>query len=466
MVEKYGKTIEAVFIRRAQPVEKTPGFSDEIGRDAHLSQWRDQRIHFFDTYIGAAVQALGLELIKPEGLFKVVRSSQQMFLDLDSPSTLEEWRATERRRTLLNRDTREARQVLRAKAVEAKDRVNADVAKLSRRRSGQDLLREAFEVTADAGLKLSVTVDRFLQSRLMEDAEQEELEIVGLDDDDAYAAAPPPLRRLGRSGLVHRTAGSFEGERSPVSNRSSSSRSPLSPQALSPTPGGERGDGAERLCGSGRLSPVALGRSASGLLSVSPRRRNENMQLLDVMHEWDQHLGALPPKPHPIGPARRTGERVLTIYGTGVVRRWHAMQEEEDEEDSASDEEAGAAAAAAHAAKGATAAAAAAAAAAQAGAVAPGARAMGRSGSEDSAGTGSGMRSASLGSIGSDPDSEDSDRLRSILSSPGPRNIMDLPEADAETLSFGHEAMGAFRPPEPTLLALGGDASASPALSR
>ena len=75
------------------------------------------------------------------------------------------------------------------------------------------------------------------------------------------------------------------------------------------------------------MSPVLLGRSASGLLSVSPRRRAENTQLLDVMHEWDQHLGALPPKPHPIGPARRTGERVLTIYGTGVVRRWHAMQD-------------------------------------------------------------------------------------------------------------------------------------------
>ena len=55
-----------------------------------------------------------------------------------------------------------------------KARVNLDVARLSRRRSGHDLLREAFEVTADAGLKLCVTVDKVLQSQLMEDREQEE----------------------------------------------------------------------------------------------------------------------------------------------------------------------------------------------------------------------------------------------------------------------------------------------------
>lgn len=145
-----------------------------------------------------------MDLIKPEGLFRVVRSSQQMFLDLEKPTTLEEWRKTERRRNLINRDTRTARLLLRARAVEAKGksfrflcimtelltyftsmficynmlfdkaRVNLDVARLSRRRSGHDLLREAFEVTADAGLKLCVTVDKVLQSQLMEDREQEE----------------------------------------------------------------------------------------------------------------------------------------------------------------------------------------------------------------------------------------------------------------------------------------------------
>ena len=151
MVKKYGATIEAVFIRRAQPVDKTPGFDEEVGREKHLAQWRAQRIFFFDTYVGAAVQvniinisffllnfmtefsdnlmmiflflllqALELDLIKPEGLFRVVRSSQQMFLDLEKPTTLEEWRKTERRRNLINRDTRTARQLLRARAVEAK----------------------------------------------------------------------------------------------------------------------------------------------------------------------------------------------------------------------------------------------------------------------------------------------------------------------------------------------------------
>ena len=56
MVKKYGATIEAVFIRRAQPVDKTPGFDEEVGREKHLAQWRAQRIFFFDTYVGAAVQ--------------------------------------------------------------------------------------------------------------------------------------------------------------------------------------------------------------------------------------------------------------------------------------------------------------------------------------------------------------------------------------------------------------------------
>ena len=69
------------------------------------------------------LQALELDLIKPEGLFRVVRSSQQMFLDLEKPTTLEEWRKTERRRNLINRDTRTARQLLRARAVEAKGRL-------------------------------------------------------------------------------------------------------------------------------------------------------------------------------------------------------------------------------------------------------------------------------------------------------------------------------------------------------
>ena len=80
-------------------------------------------------------------------------------------------------------------------------------------------------------------------------------------------------------------------------------------------------------------SPSPLSGSSSSRRDSSTPRYGQQPRsgnaLLDVRHEWDQHLGALPPKPHPIGPARRVGERVLTVYGTGVVVRWHDQEERE-----------------------------------------------------------------------------------------------------------------------------------------
>ena len=226
-----------------------------------------------------------------------------------------------------------------------------------------------------------------------------------------------------------------------------------------------------------------------------------------IRHEWDQHLGVLPPKPHPIGPARRVGERVLTVYGTGVVVRWHDQEERET--------------------AAAVAAAAAAAAAAVADIVLPAASGAGTGAAgknDEGASTAAGVVAASVSADASSSSSPPSSlsaltdgaaagsnvselggasgdaaaaaaaaattrmafgdavssgeelamldddgrspssalRLRSILSSPGPTNGMDLPVQEAGTLAFGPDAMYTYVPPvSPTLLELEGRSSSS-----
>lgn len=70
MCQLLPEQMEAVFIHKVQPVHATPGYKDYTTTE----QWQQMRIHFFTTYVGAALIALKLQLIEITGLQRIAKN--------------------------------------------------------------------------------------------------------------------------------------------------------------------------------------------------------------------------------------------------------------------------------------------------------------------------------------------------------------------------------------------------------
>ncbi|DAZ94935.1 TPA: hypothetical protein N0F65_012652 [Lagenidium giganteum] len=98
IVEKFGSdALEAGYFHLVQPIEKTFGLRslDDIER------WRKMNIVFFNTYVGAAVQAYKLKQIRLCGLKKICESATKSFVEMEGWPTPGD---RERIRMLVNAD--------------------------------------------------------------------------------------------------------------------------------------------------------------------------------------------------------------------------------------------------------------------------------------------------------------------------------------------------------------------------
>ncbi|KAE8968709.1 hypothetical protein PR002_g27662 [Phytophthora rubi] len=110
IVENFGSdALEAAFFQRVQPMEKMFNYHSK----GDLERWRKMNIIFFDTYVGAAVEACRMKKIRLSGLKKVCDDAGQSFEAIHSWLTPQ---SRERARLLLNRDLAAAN-VLLAKKV-------------------------------------------------------------------------------------------------------------------------------------------------------------------------------------------------------------------------------------------------------------------------------------------------------------------------------------------------------------
>ncbi|KAL8002365.1 hypothetical protein Plhal703r1_c15g0071751 [Plasmopara halstedii] len=98
IVEKFGPDVlEAGFFHRVQPLEKMFNYHSK----EDLVRWRKMNIFFFDTYVGAAVEAYGMKMIRLSGLKKICDDAGQSFEAIQTWLTSQ---SRERARLLLNRD--------------------------------------------------------------------------------------------------------------------------------------------------------------------------------------------------------------------------------------------------------------------------------------------------------------------------------------------------------------------------
>jgi len=77
MIQSHKDRIEAVFIHKVQDLTKTPGF-----KDGSIQLWEDLGIVFFETYVGAALEACKRKLLRPSGLQMVANKAVQEFTKL------------------------------------------------------------------------------------------------------------------------------------------------------------------------------------------------------------------------------------------------------------------------------------------------------------------------------------------------------------------------------------------------
>ncbi|GAB5363207.1 hypothetical protein AAMO2058_000863800 [Amorphochlora amoebiformis] len=106
MIERDGKRVESVFIHKVQDLSKTPGFTDDS-----LAKWERMGIIFFETYVGAALQACKRELISPRGLRTIAIEAVREFRNITFQN--EEQRFA--RLQELNRDIEQCNEYLRSK---------------------------------------------------------------------------------------------------------------------------------------------------------------------------------------------------------------------------------------------------------------------------------------------------------------------------------------------------------------
>ncbi|RAW41172.1 hypothetical protein PC110_g2665 [Phytophthora cactorum] len=98
IVEKFGPdALEAGFFQRVQPMEKMFNYHSK----EDLERWRKMNIVFFDTYVGAAVEAFRMKKIRLGGVKKICDDAVNMFESINSWLTPQ---SRERARLLLNRD--------------------------------------------------------------------------------------------------------------------------------------------------------------------------------------------------------------------------------------------------------------------------------------------------------------------------------------------------------------------------
>ncbi|KAI9916684.1 hypothetical protein PsorP6_018248 [Peronosclerospora sorghi] len=106
IVEKFGpNALEAAFFQRVQPMEKM--FNYHSKKD--LERWRKMNIVFFDTYVGAAVEAYRMKKIRLIGLKKISDDAKLFFEGIHTWLTPQ---SRERARLLLNRDLTAANALL------------------------------------------------------------------------------------------------------------------------------------------------------------------------------------------------------------------------------------------------------------------------------------------------------------------------------------------------------------------
>ncbi|KAG6587282.1 uncharacterized protein IUM83_02701 [Phytophthora cinnamomi] len=109
IVEKFGSdALEAAFFQRVQPMEKMFNYHSK----EDLERWRKMNIIFFDTYVGAAVEAFRMKKIRLSGLKKICDDAGQSFEAIHSWLTPQ---SRERARLLLNRDLAAANVLLAKK---------------------------------------------------------------------------------------------------------------------------------------------------------------------------------------------------------------------------------------------------------------------------------------------------------------------------------------------------------------
>lgn len=102
IAEKYGTDVlEGGFFHLVQPIEKTFGYhsKDDIER------WRKLNIVFFNTYVGAAVEAYKKKMIRLSGFRKICEAARQEFVSIDSWSSPDD---RNRARLLFNADLENA----------------------------------------------------------------------------------------------------------------------------------------------------------------------------------------------------------------------------------------------------------------------------------------------------------------------------------------------------------------------
>lgn len=111
IVEKFGPdALEAGFFHLVQPIEKTYGYKSK----ETLEKWRKMKIVFFNTYVGAAVEAFKMKKVRLTGLYKICSEAVTHFDGIERWPSLAE---RERARVMLNEDLQRANEVLRKNAI-------------------------------------------------------------------------------------------------------------------------------------------------------------------------------------------------------------------------------------------------------------------------------------------------------------------------------------------------------------
>uniref|UniRef100_M4C4Y7 Phosphatidate phosphatase APP1 catalytic domain-containing protein n=1 Tax=Hyaloperonospora arabidopsidis (strain Emoy2) TaxID=559515 RepID=M4C4Y7_HYAAE len=106
IVEKFGSdALEAAFFQRVQPMEKMYNYHSK----EDLDRWRAMNIFFFDTYVGAAVEAFRTKKIRLSGLQKICDDAGRSFEGIRTWITPQ---SRERARLMLNRDLEVANALL------------------------------------------------------------------------------------------------------------------------------------------------------------------------------------------------------------------------------------------------------------------------------------------------------------------------------------------------------------------
>ncbi|RLN02943.1 hypothetical protein BBJ28_00000928 [Nothophytophthora sp. Chile5] len=109
IIEKYGPdALEVGFFQRVQPLEKMYNYHSK----EDLERWRKMNIVFFDTYVGAALEAFRMKKIRLGGLKKICDNAGRSFEAIHTWVTPQ---SRERARLLLNRDLSAANVLLAKK---------------------------------------------------------------------------------------------------------------------------------------------------------------------------------------------------------------------------------------------------------------------------------------------------------------------------------------------------------------